>query len=327
MLGSFVPRQLRIQYSGAIYHVMNRGDQRQDIFKDDHDRQQFLRTLGQACSKTDWQIHAYCLMRNHFHLVVETPRPNLVDGMKWLSGVYTKRYNIRHKLCGHVLAGRYKALVLEGSGNGYLRTACDCVHLNPVRAHLLPPEEPLETFHWSSYSDYLKAPEHRPKWLRLDRLLGEKGIQEDSHAGREEFALLTEKRRAEEAGANYKEIRKGWFLGSEQFRQELLATATERVGRNNYGAERHETDLHKAERIVKQEMERLGWPENELRRRRKADKTKVALARQLRNETTMSLQRIADRLHMGSWTYVSNLVRPVPATPPQPQPTLPLFQK
>src|SRR5580765_3893128 len=92
------------------------------------------------------RVHAWCLMRNHFHLVIETPLPNLVAGMKWLLGVYTKRFNIRHKLCGHLFAGRYKALIVDGSGNGYLRTVCDYVHLNPVRAKLLKPAALLESF-------------------------------------------------------------------------------------------------------------------------------------------------------------------------------------
>ena len=139
-----VPRKLRIQYPGPIYHVMNRGDQREDIFKDDEDRCRFLATLSQACEQATWQVHAYCLMRNRFHLVAETPQANLVSGMKWLLGIYTKRYNIRHKLCGHLFAGRYKALIVDASGNGYLRTVCDYVHLNPVRAKLLAPELSLE---------------------------------------------------------------------------------------------------------------------------------------------------------------------------------------
>jgi putative transposase len=101
-----VPRPLRIQYPGAVYHVMNRGDRREDIFLDDEDRVLFLSTLGEGCGKTGWQVHAYCLMRNHFHLVIETPQPNLVPGMTWLMGLYTKRFNIRHKLCGHLFAGR-----------------------------------------------------------------------------------------------------------------------------------------------------------------------------------------------------------------------------
>ena len=107
---------------------------REDIFRDDEDRRRFLVALGEACAKTRWQVHAWCLMRNHFHLVVETPLANLVAGMKWLLGVYTKRFNIRHQLCGHLFAGRYRALIVDGSGNGYLATVCDYVHLNPARA-------------------------------------------------------------------------------------------------------------------------------------------------------------------------------------------------
>jgi len=87
-----MPRQLRVQYPGAIYHVMSRGNRREKIFLDDVDRQDFIKTLAEACQKTGWQVHAYCLMGNHFHLVVETPQPNLVAGMKWLLGTYTSRY-------------------------------------------------------------------------------------------------------------------------------------------------------------------------------------------------------------------------------------------
>ena len=84
-------RKIRVQYPGAIYHVMNRGDHQEKIFRSSKDRELFLETLGQACEKADWQIHAWCLMSNHLHLVVETPRANLVDGMKWLLGTYTAR--------------------------------------------------------------------------------------------------------------------------------------------------------------------------------------------------------------------------------------------
>src|ERR1041385_6864177 len=95
-----MPRKLRVQYPGAIYHVMNRGDRREPIFADDKDRVRFFDTLGEACAKTGWLVHAYCLMKNHFHLVVETPQPNLVTGMKWLLGTYTSRYNRRHREFG-----------------------------------------------------------------------------------------------------------------------------------------------------------------------------------------------------------------------------------
>ena len=122
MLG--MARQLRIQYEGAIYNLMSRGDRREEIFRDDVDRRRFLETLGAVCQKTGWQVHD-CLMSNHFHLVVETPRANLVEGMKWLLGTYTMRFNRRHKLSGHLFAGRYKSLLIDGATLGYLRTVCD----------------------------------------------------------------------------------------------------------------------------------------------------------------------------------------------------------
>ncbi|MSU37149.1 MAG: transposase [Pedosphaera sp.] len=304
-----MPRHLRIQYPGAIYHVLSRGDRRKAIFRSDVDRELFLATLAEVCGKTDWQIHVYCLMSNHFHFVVETPLPNLVVGMKWMLGVYTKRFNIRHKECGHLFAGRYKALMVDGSGNGYLRTVCDYVHLNPVRARLLKAENLIESFRWSSYGDYLKPGSQRPPWLRVDRLLGEKRIPTDSVAGRREFARGMEERRTERLRAEFKAVERGWCLGSEEFREELLAAATERIGATHYGAERRETETFKAQRLVKEEMQRMKWKESELPKVTKGDKRKVAIAARLRRETTMTLKWIADRLAMGSWTNVSNLLR------------------
>jgi REP element-mobilizing transposase RayT len=155
---------------------MNRGDRRELIFQDDTDRKLFLQTLGEACQKTGWHIHAWCLMPNHFHLVIETPQPNLVAGMKWLLGTYTGRFNRRHKLFGHLFSGRYKALIVDGSGSGYLKTVCDYVHLNPARARLLKPEQALREYQWSSWPEYVKSPGKRWPWLRVDRLLGENQI-------------------------------------------------------------------------------------------------------------------------------------------------------
>jgi len=136
-------RKLRVEYPWAIYHVMNRGDRREPIFKDDADRERFVETLGEACAKTGWQVHAYVLMPNHFHLVVETPQPNLVVGMKWFLGTYTSRFNRRHKLFGHLFSGRYKSLIVDGSGTGYLKSVGDYVHLNPARAKLVAAKQPL----------------------------------------------------------------------------------------------------------------------------------------------------------------------------------------
>ena len=216
--------------------------------------------------------------------------------------------------------------MVAGRGKGYLRTVCDYVHLNPVRAKLLPPEVALASYPWSSYPEYLKAAARRPGWLRVDRLLGEKGIPGDTEAGRGQFASLMERRRGEESGADYEPIRRDWVLGSEAFRQELLAAVVERVGPSHYGAQRQETGLQKAERMVREEIERLGWDEDQLRAHRKGHRAKVLLARRLRQETTMSLKWIAQRLQMGTWTYVSNLLNEPPETQPQAQEVLPLCQ-
>jgi REP element-mobilizing transposase RayT len=114
-----MPRKLRVEYPGAVYHVMNRGDRREAIFKDDADRGLLMTTLGECCGKTGWEVHAYCLMPNHFHMVLETPARNLVAGMKWFFVTYTTRFNRRHKLFGHLFSGRYKAVSVDGSGSGY----------------------------------------------------------------------------------------------------------------------------------------------------------------------------------------------------------------
>jgi len=301
-----MPRKLRIQYSGAIYHVMNRGDRREKIFADDKDRERFLETLGEACVKTGWQVHAYCLMSNHFHLVIETPQPNLVAGMKWFLGTYTGRFNRRHKEFGHLFSGRYKALIVDGSGNGYLKSVGDYVHLNPARANLLQPGQPLEGYRWSSYGQYLKAPGQRPPWLRVDRLLGEWGIPKDSPSGRRRFGHLIEHRRGQEtAKADWRAIERGWCLGDEEFRAELLAQVREQRG-DHYGEELRQADEAHAQELLEKELEKRGWTEHELMKRRKGDAEKLKMAWRLRQETTMTLKWIAKKLHMGSWTYLSN---------------------
>jgi putative transposase len=299
-------RKLRLQFPGAIYHVMSRGDRREDIFRDDVDRDSFLQTLADACAKTGWQVHAFCLMPNHFHLVVETPQPNLVAGMKWFLGTYTARFNRRHRLSGHVFAGRYKSLLVGGEG-GYLRTVCDYVHLNPVRAKLIAPESPLRTYRWSSFPLHLAALETRPSWLRGDRLFGELGIQSLGEAGRAEFEQRTEARRAE-SNEEFDRVRRGWYFGGEQFRSELLAKVEGEARGHHFGAEIHEASEAKATRILDEELRRAVWSEAELKLRQKGDPQKLQIARRLRTETTMTLQWIANRLHMGTKTHLSHLL-------------------
>ncbi|MBI3849165.1 MAG: transposase [Verrucomicrobia bacterium] len=299
-------RKLRVEYPGAIYHVMNRGDRREEIFKDDPDRERFLEALGEVCKKTGWQVHALCLMENHFHLVVETPQGNLVAGMKWFLGTYTSRFNRRHKLFGHLFSGRYKALVVDGSGSGYLKTVCDYVHLNPARAKLLSADESLRSYRWSSWPEYLKRPGNRWPWLRVDRLLGEYRIPEDNAAGRRHLEQELEARRQAESGADYRAIRRGWCLGEKAFREGLLEQMSERLGAEHYGEERLETGTEKAERIIREELKQRRWKERDLAKRAKGDVEKVKLAGRLREETTVTVKWIAERLEMGTAGYVNN---------------------
>ncbi len=303
-------RKLRIQYAGAVYHVLNRGDRREEIFRDDPDRRRFLETLAEACVKTGWQVHAYCLMPNHFHLVVETPQANLVAGMKWFLGTYTSRFNRPHKLVGHLFSGRYKALVVDSTTPGYLKTVCDYVHLNPVRARLLAAETPLKSYAWSSLPEYLKSASRRPAWLRVDRLLGDHGIPKDSPAGRQMFEQRMEERRwAEEQTEAWAPVRRGWCLGGEAFRKELLVQVSERRGAHHYGPELQEGEEAKAERLVQEELARRKWSEEDLAGKPKTDRKKAGIALRLRRETTMTLAWIAGRLRMGSVNTLKNTLR------------------
>lgn len=301
-------RKLRVENPGAIYHVMNRGDRREPIFGDDTDRQCFVETLGEVCAKTGWQVHAYVLMPNHFHLVVETPQPNLVAGMKWFLGAYTGRFNRRHKWFGHLFAGRYKSLIVDGSGAGYVKSVCDYVHLNPARAKLVAADRPLKSFSWSSWPAYLLAPSRRPAWLRVDRLLGESGVAKDSPAGRRRLEQMIEERRDAEESEEFQSIRSGWCFGQDAFRQELLAQMSERMGAEHYGQERTETAVAAAERIIAEELKRRGWKAAHLRSRPKGDAAKVAMAARLRVETTLTVEWIAERLEMGTRGYLNHLL-------------------
>ena len=287
---------------------MNRGDRREALFADDRDRQRFLETLGEACGKTGWQVQAYCLMDHHFHLVLQTPQANLVAGMKWLLGTYTSRFNRRHKEFGHLFSGRYKSLVVDGSQSGYLKTVCDYVHLNPVRAKLLRPEAALSDFVWSSYPLYLAVRTHRPDWLRVQRLLAEWRIPQDSAAGRRAFARAMEQRRKEELEEEFLRVERAWYLGDDEFRQELLEQASVRRGSSHYGEIVQEAAEAQAQRLVKEGLTRMKWKEKDLQERRKGDARKVRLACELRAKTTMPLAWIAERLKMGSRGYLTWLL-------------------
>jgi REP element-mobilizing transposase RayT len=139
-------RPLRIEYAGALYHVTSRGDGREDIYLEDKDRVVFLEVLQAVCERFNWEVHAYCLMTNHYHLLIETPDANLSLGMRQLNGVYTQRFNNVHNRVGHVFQGRYKAILVQKES--YLLELARYIVLNPVRAQMV---RSARDWPWSSY--------------------------------------------------------------------------------------------------------------------------------------------------------------------------------
>jgi hypothetical protein len=172
---------------------------------------------------------------------------------------------------------------------------------------VLSPEQKLRDYAWSSWPDCLKPPEQRPRWLRVDRLLGELHIPRDSSAGREELENHLECRRAQEDGEELKSIRRGWCLGGDAFRKELLEQAHARAGENHHAQTRRESAEEKARRIMQEELDKLGWTARDLAARSKGDVRKVRLARRLRTETGVTWKWISEQLHMGTWTYAASL--------------------
>jgi putative transposase len=164
-------RPLRLEFAGALYHVTSRGDGREAIYLSDEDRLAWLEIFAAVCSRFNWVCHAYCLMGNHYHLIVETPDANLSLGMRQLNGVYTQRFNRTHRRVGHVFQGRFKAILVDK--DSYLLELSRYVVLNPLRAKMI---RKLEYYPWSSYLATC-AQASVPAWLHVDAILSQFSAQ------------------------------------------------------------------------------------------------------------------------------------------------------
>ncbi len=310
-------RQARIEYAGAVYHVMSRGNHQQPIFRSDQDCELFLKTLGEACGRTGWRVHAYILMGNHYHLLIETPEANLVAGMSWLQSTYTKRFNVRHKEWGHLFQGRYKALVVDGEGGTYFSTVASYVHLNPVRIKGYDFKcQRLVDYVWSSYPGYQDC-SLRPNWLSVDRVLGSLGY-EDTKSGRLGYQDYISRRMEEiscsenpwEADLQWKQIRRGWYLGEKDFRDELIDRLGKVVSghrRDSYvGPDIRLHDEREAEIWVEEGLKKFGLLAEDLKVLRKGDARKKVIAWLVRRKTSVKNEWISNRLYMGN---ASNLSR------------------
>jgi putative transposase len=224
-------RPIRVEFPGAVYHVMARGNDRREIFRDDRDRRRFLETLTEAASQCGLSVHAYCLMPNHYHALVGTPRGNLSRAMGWVQATYTARFNARHRRRGHLFQGRFKAHLVEADEYG--RWLVEYIHLNPVRPRRrgarIPRERAAELAHyeWSSHRDYAGLRRNPSPWLCRDWL---------AYWGRTRRAAQAEYRRTIERAFGHpvrdpwKQLRHGLVLGSAELYDRVRAMIAKKPG-------------------------------------------------------------------------------------------------
>jgi REP element-mobilizing transposase RayT len=298
---------------------MARGDGGKTVFETDDDRSVFLSRLGEVCASCGWRVHAWVLMGNHFHLLLETPQPNLVAGMKWLLGTFSQGWNRARLRQGHVFQGRYKSVPVNSSNADryYFRIVADYIHLNPARAGLAGGRSgSLAGYKWSSLLAY--AGGKVPPWLEIDRVLNSFELAKDGR-GRRAYVAWLEARAANDGGnidsVAQKALRRGWYLGEDTFRDRLLALMDKAKGiktRVNRKADALEKDYSEkdAEQILQRCGPEMGLPTGakELCLLRKGDERKALMAALIRGRTAASTEWIAKRLQMGHPGSVSRQV-------------------
>ena len=324
-------RSIRIQSAGAYYHVMARGNRREDIFHADDDRRFFLHTLGQACEMTGWRVQAWVLMSNHYHLFLQTPEPNLVAGMSWLQNTLTRRYNVRHRKWGRLFGDRYKAVVVEGEDRYHYQTLMDYIHLNPVRARMIRPKagQSVLDYPWSSVAGgYALPAAKRAKWLDAgaglkafnlaDTAAGRRGMVErlDKRAVSEETKSCGVPPQSEEVDARASHLRRGWYWGTQGFGE-----AIRKLGRKllkqaapvSRAYQKHELVREHGERQAREWLVRGlkagGMKSSALSKVKGSDSRKVLLADLLWRRTVVSQEWLAEKLEMKSAANVSQQLR------------------
>jgi putative transposase len=274
-----------------------------------------------VCGSHGWRVHAWVLMGNHFHLLLETPEANLSSGMRVLLGTFGQAWNHRYQRRGHVFQGRYKSVPVVGEMAGdahYFKTVADYIHLNPARAGLAGGKKgKLAGFPWSSLRHYAKG--DAPPWLVTDRVLSAFKLSHDRR-GRSAYVAWLEGRAAVDGGkvdeASMAALRRGWYLGEESFRDKLLGLmdkARAKVGKKDSlsgGAVRAHNEAE-AERIIGVVGKALGISisREDLMLLRKSDRRKVICAAIAKGGTTVGNDWLAERLAMGHGSYVSTLVQ------------------
>jgi REP element-mobilizing transposase RayT len=304
---------------------MARGFEEKKIFIDDEDRSAFVEMLGDTCARTGWRVHAWVLLDNHYHFLVQTPEANLVWGMKSLQNFYTRRFTTRHPGRRKVFGDRYKSVHVEGGDPWYYMTALDYIHLNPVRSGLVKPKrgESIVDYPWSSVaSGYALPSKGRPSWLAAADGLEVYGLS-DSASGRREFVDLLDERGRDEpqrscgvaegpADGRVSHLRQGWYWGSIEFSQKvrgiLAGDVKVRAKRTDkMAANRH--DENEADRLVREGLKRCQLAAKDLAGLPGTDPRKLEIAVEVRTKTAVSDAWIADRLKMRSAANVSQQLR------------------
>lgn len=211
-------RAVRVEWEGAFYHVMARGVARLPTFLDDEDRRIFLRKLGRLVERGVLEVHAYCLMPNHYHLLLRTPQAGLARWMRHVNGDYVRTFNYRHRRVGHLWQGRYKAILVEEAR--YLKECSRYIHLNPNRAKIT---RPAERYPWSSYRNYVGGPKAVP-WVETRMVLGEFG------GDRSKYRAYVEAGKGEKPVSPFERAVAGVALGSEAFISRVRTWASRRKG-------------------------------------------------------------------------------------------------
>ena len=326
-----MPRSIRIQSAGAYYHVMARGNRREEIFHDDDDRRFFLHTLSQACEMTGWRVHAWVLMSNHYHLFLQTPEPNLVAGMAWLQNTLTRRYNVRHRKWGRLFGDRYKAVVVEGADRYHYQTLMDYLHLNPVRARIIRPKagQSVLDYPWSSLAGGYALPQKkRAKWLDVesglkafnlpDTTTGRRRMVErlDRRAVSEEIKNCGVPPQTAEVDARSSHLRRGWYWGTHAFGEAMRKLAGALVSQRAPKSRSYRGNPHvaghgekQAEGWLKEGLKAGGLKASELRTLKGSDPRKLLLADLLWRRTTVSQEWLAEKLAMKSAANVSQQLR------------------
>ena len=246
-------RPWRIEYEGALYHLLSRGNDGKDIFEDDRDRKVFLKTVGEMSERFEISVYAYVLMRNHYHLMVKTQRANLKKAMHWFGTTYTQRFNIRHSRKGHLFQGRYKSIIVQN--DAYLLQLSCYIHRNPLRAGIV---KRLADYRWSSFLAYAYG-RKAPKWLQTDLILSQ-FESEDPYKGYRE----TVQRYAGEEERIWEDLRHGLILGTKKFvetiRKDFLPSEPQPAITQQIEVAKHNNPiqiLQKAQRILKCDVKRF----------------------------------------------------------------------